>query len=171
MLLYWLKLWSSSASIHRSIPVQKSNEERNEITVNEQKIGSHQFEMIQLEHCSLHHPLYVIHCRVALIRNQLRRVGHHCSRSADSNFLPRLCSHLNNFLMGIGMQGRNEGWTSRGPVLGEKPAWLVANTTSIAKGFWSHWPCSPLWCLGYLTMHAFSHCLLWWWVLVHLHGT
>ena len=135
------------------------------------KIGGRQSEMIQQEHCSLHPPSHVIHCRVALIWNKLWRVDHHCSRSAGSNFLPSLCSHLNNFLMRIRVQGRNKGWTGCRPVLGEKPARLVSNTAGIAKGFWTHWSCSPLWGLGYLTMHAFPNCLLWLWVLIHLHST
>ena len=77
-----------------------------------------------------------------------------------------LVSHFKDLLVGVGVHSCAERWTGSWPVFREEPPWLVAHATCIAECFWPHWPCPPLRCLGYLTVHTFPHCLWWWTILV-----
>lgn len=121
------------------------------------------------KHSSRLPPSHVIQRNAAVCnRDEFGCIGRCCSGPGHrSHLITSLVSHLKNLLMGIGVQQWNKSWTRCRPVFREKPARLVPDTTSIAKGFWPHWSCSPLWCLSNLTMHAFPNSLRRW-ILISL---
>ena len=100
---------------------------------------------------------HIIHWNCAIrVRNEL---GLHAYGDCIC-ILVDLVSHFEHLLMGIWVQGWDESWTCCWSIFREESTGFIPNTASVTKSFWSHWSCSPLWCLGYLTMHTFSY---WWW--------